>query len=91
MSARRLVIAIGVLLLFLLGSAHAATPHSFVAKMDRVADGDSVTATTSDGTELRIRLLSIDAPKIRHAQRPGQSYGEVNRDCRGDLIGCMTV
>ncbi len=51
--------------------SHAATPRSLVAKVDRVSDGDSVIATTSDGTKLRIRLLGIDAPEVAQGSNLG--------------------
>ena len=50
-----------LLLLLLLLSAHAATPRTLIAKVDRVSDGDTLIATTSEGTRLRIPLLGIDA------------------------------
>ncbi len=51
-------------LIFLLGSASAATPRAVLAKIDRVSDGDAITAITGDQTMLRVRLLGIDAPEI---------------------------
>ncbi len=52
--------------LWLAVAAHAGTPRTFVAKVNRVSDGDTVIALTSEGTKLRIRLLGIDAPEIAH-------------------------
>jgi endonuclease YncB( thermonuclease family) len=71
--------------------AFAATPRSLVAKVDRVTDGDSVTATTSDGTKLRIRLLGIDAPEIANGAKPGQPFGEEAREYLDHLIGGKVV
>ncbi len=90
-SARHAFIASVVCLLLLLSSAHAATPHSLVAKVDRVSDGDSVIATTDDGTKLRIRLLGIDAPEIANGAKPGQPFGEEARDYLDHLIGGKVV
>jgi micrococcal nuclease len=49
----------------------------------KVADGDTVTVVTDDGTKLKIRLYGIDAPettKMNHrtgvVSKPGQPYGE---------------
>ncbi len=71
--------------------AHAATPRTLVAKVNRVSDGDTVTATTSEGTKLRIRLLGIDAPEIPHGKYAGQPYGEEARDYLDHLIGGKTI
>ena len=43
MSVRPLVIAVGVLLLTFLVSAHAATPRTPVAKIERVSNGETET------------------------------------------------
>jgi micrococcal nuclease len=66
--------------LWLAVAAYAGTPRSLVAQVDRVSDGDTVTAVSSEGTKLRIRLLGIDAPEIPHGPKPGQPYGEEARD-----------
>ena len=62
--------------------AHAATPHPLVAHVNRVSDGDTVIATTNEGTKLGIRLLGIDAPEVANGAKPGQPYGDEARDCR---------
>ena len=46
----------------LLSSAHATTPHTLVATVERLADGDTLVALTSEGIKFRIRLTEIDAP-----------------------------
>lgn len=78
-------------ILILLPSAHAATPRTFVAKVERVSDGDTLTALTSNQTKLRIRLLGIDAPEVPHGDKPGQPIGEEARDYLEHLIGGKTV
>ncbi len=78
-------------LLLLLVSAHAAAPRLLVAKVERVSDGDTVTAVTSEGTKLRLRLLGIDAPEVPHGEKPGQPYGEDARDYLDHLIGGKIV
>ncbi len=80
-----------LLALWLAVAAHAGTPRTFVAKVDRVSDGDTVIATTSEGNRLRIRLLGIDAPEIPHGTKPGQPYGEEARDYLDHLIGGKTI
>lgn len=78
-------------LVFPLSFTHAAIPRILVAKVERVSDGDTVTALTSEGTKLKIRLLGIDAPEVPHGEKPGQPYGEEARDYLDHLIGGKTV
>ncbi len=40
-----------------------------------VSDGDTLWVRTIDGKELKIRLYGIDAPEIRHREKPGQPFG----------------
>ncbi len=79
------------LLFVLVASAYAATARTLTAKVERVSDGDTVTAVTSNQTKLRIRLLGIDAPEVPHGKEPGQPYGEEARDFLDHLIGGKTV
>ena len=72
-------------------TTHTATPCRFAGKVNRVADDDTVTGTTSEGTKLRLRLLGIDAPEIPHEPKPGQPYGEEARDYLDHLIGGKMV
>jgi len=58
------------LVLLLTVPAHSATPRTHVAKVERVSDGDTITAFTSEGTKLCIRLLGIDALEIAHGTIP---------------------
>ncbi len=90
--SRQSFLAVAVsLFVLILNSAHAATPRTLVAKVERVSDGDTVTAVTSNQTKLRLRLLGIDAPEIPHGNKPGQPYGEESRDYLDHLIGGKTV
>ncbi len=66
--------------ILLVASAHASTPRTLTAKVERVSDGDTLTAVTSNQTKLRIRLAGIDAPEVPHREKPGQPYGEEARD-----------
>ena len=50
--------------------AFSASPPSLVATVQRIADGDTLTAISANGTKLRIRLLGIDAPEIAHGTNP---------------------
>ncbi len=74
-----------------LSFAHAATPRTLVAKVERVSDGDTITALTSEGTKLGLRLLGIDAPEVPHGDKPGQPFGAEARDYLDHLIGGKTV
>ncbi len=88
---RRAFILIAVSVLFVFPFAHAATPRILVAKIERVSDGDTVTALTSEGTKLKIRLLGIDAPEVPHGKKAGQPFAEEARDYLDHLIGGKTV
>ena len=56
----------------------AGIPRTLIAAVERVSDGETVTAFTGNGTKLRIRLLGIDAPESGHEARPPVVGGE---DC----------
>jgi micrococcal nuclease len=75
----------------LLNLAHAATPRTLVAKVERVSDGDTIVAIAENGTKLRIRLLGIDAPEVAHSPKPGQPYGKEAHDYLARLIGGRTI
>jgi micrococcal nuclease len=72
-------LAAAYLVLLAAPSTQAAPPRSVVATVERVADGDTLMATTEDSTRLRIRLLGIDAPEMPHGRKPGQAYAEEAR------------
>ena len=40
-----------------------------------VADGDTVTVESVDGTKDTVRLLGIDTPEIKHQGKPAECYG----------------
>ena len=63
------------LVLLAAATPQAAPPRSVLATVERVADGDTLMATSENSTRLRIRLLGIDAPEIPHRGKPGQTYG----------------
>jgi endonuclease YncB( thermonuclease family) len=89
---RHTALAVAVsLLVLLLTSAHAATPRTIAATVERVIDGDTLTALTANSTKLRLRLLGIDAPEVSHGKKPGQPYGEEARDYLDHLIGGKTL
>lgn len=71
--------------------AHATTPRTLTAKVERVSDGDTITAFSTNQTKLRIRLMGIDAPELSHGDQPGQPFGEEARDYLDHLIGGKTV
>ncbi|OGP73239.1 MAG: hypothetical protein A2W09_01545 [Deltaproteobacteria bacterium RBG_16_50_11] len=59
--------------------AHSIQSHAVIRTVEgivkKVADGDTLTVVTHEGTKLRVRLCGIDAPEIRHNGLPGQPYG----------------
>ncbi len=71
MFGRHTVLALGVsILVLLLNSTDSATPRTLIAKVERVSDGDTVTAITDNRTKLRLRLLGIDAVEFAHGNIP---------------------
>ncbi len=69
--------AIVALLLFAFPAFPA--PRTLEGKVVRVADGDTLTVLTREGTRVKVRLYGIDAPEIRHEEVLGQPYGEEAR------------
>ena len=89
------IIASGLLPLTLTPALHARphspVPRTLTAKVERVSDGDTITAITGNKTKFRIRLLGIDAPEVPHGDKPGQPFGEEARDYLDHLVGGKTV
>jgi len=64
--------------------------------VQKVADGDTVTVFTPEGTKLRVRLFGIDAPEVPHGREPGQPFGEqaqqaLERKLLGKLVTLEVV
>lgn len=76
MVRRRFRTPILLLLLLLFALPSHAVLRTVQGTVSKVADGDTITVVTADGTRLRTRLYGIDAPEIRHGKKPGQPYGE---------------
>lgn len=72
----RLSVVLFVLGLLLAPGILSAQDRTITATITKVTDGDTVTATTSDGTSLKIRLADADSPEIPHGPVPGQPYGD---------------
>lgn len=62
-------------LFFLAQGSALAVIRTVEGTVVKVADGDTVTVETDNGTKLRCRLAYIDAPEIQHGKKPGQPYG----------------
>ena len=90
-ACRVCLFAVAVVLLLLPPSTHAASPRTLVATVERISDGDTVIATSANGTKLRLRLLGIDAPEIPHGRKLGQPFGQEAHDYLDRLIGGKTV
>lgn len=73
----------------------AVPPLSFLrteeGRVTRVADGDTLTLATREGTRFPVRLYGIDAPETRHKGTPGQPYGEEARRLLKSLVLGRTV
>ena len=89
-TSRMVALALSVLLIPC-PSAHAATPRTLTATVERVSGGDTSVAIAENGTKLKIRLLGIDAPEVAHGPKPGQLYGQEARDYLARLIGGRTI
>jgi len=77
---------LSVFLAFLVCSTPScATPRAVEGEVTRVADGDTLTLVTREGTKLKVRLYGIDAPEIRHKELPGQPYGKEARAALAEL------
>lgn len=63
-----------------------ATPRMEEGKVTRVADGDTLTLVTREGTKLKVRLYGIDAPEIRHEGVPGQPFGKEAKAALTELV-----
>ncbi len=91
MPPRWMLAVVGTLAVILHSPALAATPRTLFAKVERVSDGDTITAVTNNQTTLRIRLMGIDAPEVPHGEKPGQPFGEEAREYLTRLIGGRTI
>jgi len=68
----------------------AQISYTLEGRVNKVADGDTVTLSTVDGKQ-RIRLASIDAPETGGRGRPGQPYGDAARQHLAGMIAGRTV
>lgn len=63
-----------------------ARAQVFQAKVVAVSDGDTVRVQAGTGSQLRIRLLGIDAPELGHGGRPSQPFGAEARNALAGQI-----
>lgn len=68
-----------------------AGTRDVAGKVVRVADGDTVTVATRDGTWVKVRLYGIDAPEVRHKETRGQPGGKEARQALKSLTLGRTV
>lgn len=66
-----LVVAV-IAVVTLSSSAFGRTVEGVVT---HVSDGDTLWVRTAEHRELKIRLYGIDAPEVRHREKPGQPFG----------------
>jgi endonuclease YncB( thermonuclease family) len=69
----------------------SAKHRILLTEVERITDGDTIVATISNQTKLRLRLLGIDAPEVPHGKKPGQPFGEEARDYLDHVIGGKPV
>jgi len=87
--AAAFALTLGALLLATPG--RGAPPRILRATVERVADGDTLTALTDNATRLRIRLAGIDAPELSRGAAPGQPYGAEAHRLLERLVGNRSV
>lgn len=91
MTGKPLVTAIVVAsVLALMPPQPQAGTRALTGKVVRVADGDTLTVATRDGTR-KVRLYGIDAPEVRHERTPGQQGGAEARQALKSLTLGRTV
>jgi endonuclease YncB( thermonuclease family) len=72
----RLPLLFVLLLLIAFPNSSHTTIRTVEGIVQKVSDGETLTLITRDGTKLRVRIYGIDAPEMRHEQKPGQLYGD---------------
>lgn len=75
------------LLLFSLWSASGA---AWQATVLFCSDGDTCRVGSSKKS-VRVRLIGIDAPEVRHGDEPGQPFGETSKDYLNGLVKGRSV
>jgi len=84
-------IALAITAMALAAPVWGGSPRMVPATVERVADGDTLTALTGSATKLRIRLAGIDAPEIPHGRAPGQPFGVEAQTHLRRLVGSRSV
>lgn len=73
----------------------SAAPTSITGRVVYVDDGDTLIVKTATGHEVEIRLASIDAPEVSHANkeagRVGQPFGQASKHFLATIVGRREV
>lgn len=80
-------VAFCISVLFFLLHAAAAAAAEWHVRVRYVIDGDTLVLATGD----HLRLAGIDAPELRHKDRPGQYFGREARDMLRELVDGQTL
>ncbi len=85
-----------VVLAFVLAAALVQPPRDADARVlsgtvVRVTDGDTLAVADRGGGRVTVRLYGIDAPEIRHRDRPGQAFGREARQALKSMTLGRTV
>jgi len=72
-------------------SEFVRTQAQTTAQVTRVIDGDTVAVQMSDGEEVVLRLIGIDAPETNHPSKPVECFGRQATDKAQEMLTSKQV
>jgi len=90
-SLKPLFILLAALIFLYVGTGQAAPIRTVTATITKITDGDTVQATTVEGTKLKVRLYGIDAPETPKGKVPGEPFGGDSKNYLATLVSQKTV
>jgi micrococcal nuclease len=88
---KSLLILFTALIFLYVGISYAAPIRTVTATITKISDGDTVQATTPEGTKLKVRLYGIDAPETQKGNKPGEPFGNASKDYLASLVSQRSV